>query len=197
MRWWCEASRQSPQLLFNNLPMKRGRTEHAGHIPPAIDLCVLEMWCLVAPSLRQSKNSECYRGSIEISPSPRESIHSLSDAIFFCFPASYRLFYFIFFLKSTCGALQDFYVKYQHNATLRSLCTLNKKKKRNAKKRIRWVSKGIRVALSLYLIRLQSNTQGGWGRGQKEAKQLIVFSAWHLISTPQKVYYRSKTVIKP
>lgn len=57
------------------------------------------------------------------------------------------------------------------------------------------VSYAIWVPLSLPLIRL-CLIHWGRGWGQKEAKQLIV-SAWHLISAPQKVYYRSKTVIKP
>lgn len=51
------------------------------------------------------------------------------------------------------------------------------------------------MPLSHSLIRL-CLIHRGWGWGQREAKQLIV-SAWHLISAPQKVYYRSKTVIKP
>lgn len=117
---------------------------------------------------------------------------------FLLFSCFLSIFFFFFFLSppvehykismSNINKMQP-YARYAPST--------KKKKEENAKKIIRWVSKGIRVALSLYLIRLQSNTQGGWGRGQKEAKQLIVFSAWHLISTPQKVYYRSKTVIKP
>ena len=163
----CEASRQPQQFPFNNLPMKRGRTEHAWHIPPAIDLCVLEMWCLqsVALSLSQSKNSECYRGSTGISPSPRESIHSLSNAIFFCFPSSHR-----FKKKKKSPPAEHYRISMPNTNTVQpySRNAPTKIKIKKCKEIIRWVSKGIRVALSLYLIRLQSTHRGDEGGDRRK-----------------------------